>query len=170
MKRQLRPYKMDIANQIHQGLFEEQLSISSMGRSTTNKLILEIMMEGGLDAMALSNDGVIKYINHSGRMSLLGSPNPLSIKCRRILKLADKKDFLSSKAQIDLSCQDYRKTILPKKGHARVTIFDKSGKSSYEDTLVSMSNNKNAKEVLFLCAILLHDITSLITNEPASSG
>jgi hypothetical protein len=155
----INPYTKELANSIYQSLFLSEQEALSSEPGTLQKIILEIMLEGGLDTMAIYLDGSIKYINHSGRISLLGSPNKLSSKCTRILKIP--------------SAHDYKKITkiesLPKSGLSRITIFTENEAKTIVGDIVSLSKNQNTKELLFLCAILLHDIVALIEkSEPTT--
>jgi hypothetical protein len=84
-------------------------------------VVIEVPLDGGLDALAVFGDGRIRYLNHSGKLAVFeATPATMDDDCKRLMRA-------SVKAAAKIGPWDKPRRPPPTEGHVRLTFLVSDG-------------------------------------------
>jgi hypothetical protein len=147
------PYEKDLPNKIYKSLFNYSSSpLVTEQEEGVDRIIIEVAQEEGLDVLGVYMDGSIKYINHSGSLSLLGSPNTLTPQALKIIKQAKQVPWKPFKGDLPPT----------KTGEAKLIKISAKAMSIHEGSFKQLSGERFSSPVILSAGILIHSIANLV--------
>ena len=126
-------------------------------------VVVEMALDGGLDTLAAYRDGGVRYINQSGKMSLLEGPMP------QLTPLVEKLFEASRAVVARIGPWDKSRLPPPQRGHVRLTFLVTDGLYFGEGAMSAFQRDAMAGPVIHAAGLLLQQVVELATNKRRAS-
>lgn len=126
--------------------------------------IVEVGLEGGVDTLAAFADGGARYINHTGKMTIVeGVPNPFQEEIKSVIEAS--KPVVAA-----IGPWDKARRPAPPRGNLRMTFLVSDGLYFGEGQMEQMQREPMAAPVINAATTLLLKIVDLSTKRQAGQS